>query len=987
MKRFTLLISFLFISTVALSQDVLMQNGTINQCSGTFLDSGGAGNYGSNESFTLTICPDVPGNMVQLNFTQFSTQTNSDVMMIYNSTMADAAVILGTYSGGGAANNPGFVTATPVANPSGCLTIVFTSDASATTTGWEAAISCSEPCQDITAQIDSTTPAISADGSIKVCQGDDITFNGGGTFSVDPTGATYEWDFGDGTTGTGQTVTHNYPNEGVYLVNLTITDDNTSNAPTMCSSTNFIDQIVQVGTDPSFLLQAANSTLCFGESTDIIGGVMPTEFIFDCTPASGSQTALPDGSGVSYASSAIVENCYADTEVIVSGNQVASVCLNIEHSYAGDLDIFLTSPNGVQVQLFAQAGGGTYMGGADNNDNGVPGVGADYCFSTTGATILANAPTITAGSNPPNASYTPGTYLPIGNFDDFIGSPINGDWIITITDNIFADDGTIFFWSIEFDPALQPPLLSFTPVTVTEGWDPDPTITNTVGNTITVAPPAAGQYCYTYRTTDDFGCEYTEQVCIDVLPEIITAAPDNLFLCNPGAPPYIFDLTQNDAVVTAAAPNPGDLNISYYETQMDADNETNPIPNPNAYSSSAILGTPQTIFIRVEYLTSDCYETESFTLNITSQPTIDPVMDMELCDDASNDDTEPFDLESQSATILGGQSATDYTVTYHLTLAEATAGTGALVSLYNNIANPQPIFVRVQLNNDASCFNVTTDPLGEFDLIVNERDDSSFTATPTCGGGTIVITGDAGGMFAFNPLPGDGATIDANTGTIANGSSGATYTVEYTTAGICPSTTTQDVTVITTDDSTFTMLPTCDGGTVDTVVTPGGAYTFNPAPTDAAVIDPATGTVTGGTSGATYTVEYTTTGACSATSSFSLTVITTDDSTFTMIPTCDGGTVDSVVTPGGTYVFNPLPTDAAIIDATTGTITNGTSGASYTIDYTTNGTCPSTSSFTVTVNITNDASFTMLPACDGGTVDSVVTPGGVYAFNPLPTDT
>ena len=37
---------------------------------------------------------------------------------------------------------------------------------------------------------------------------------------------TYSWDFGDGTTGTGQTATHSYNASGSYRVCLTITDAN-----------------------------------------------------------------------------------------------------------------------------------------------------------------------------------------------------------------------------------------------------------------------------------------------------------------------------------------------------------------------------------------------------------------------------------------------------------------------------------------------------------------------------------------------------------------------------------------------------------------------------------------------------------------------------------------------------------------------------------------------------------------------------------------
>src|SRR5690606_7077842 len=121
MKKITFLLTFIFISTVVFSQDVLMQNGTVSICSGTFYDSGGpAANYSDNEDFTLTLCPDEPGNQIQLDFTAFSTQQNLDSIIIYDGddTTANA---FGSFSGGGAAANPGFVSATP-SNPTGCIT-------------------------------------------------------------------------------------------------------------------------------------------------------------------------------------------------------------------------------------------------------------------------------------------------------------------------------------------------------------------------------------------------------------------------------------------------------------------------------------------------------------------------------------------------------------------------------------------------------------------------------------------------------------------------------------------------------------------------------------------------------------------------------------------------------------------------------------------------------------------------------------------------
>jgi trimeric autotransporter adhesin len=51
------------------------------------------------------------------------------------------------------------------------------------------------------------------------------SFNGGGSTDADGTVESYAWDFGDGTTATGATVTHPYAAADTYSVKLTVTDD------------------------------------------------------------------------------------------------------------------------------------------------------------------------------------------------------------------------------------------------------------------------------------------------------------------------------------------------------------------------------------------------------------------------------------------------------------------------------------------------------------------------------------------------------------------------------------------------------------------------------------------------------------------------------------------------------------------------------------------------------------------------------------------
>ncbi|WP_138434754.1 PKD domain-containing protein [Winogradskyella algicola] len=508
-------ILLLGISFSVFSQDVLMQNGTVTSCSGIFYDSGGEfSNYSNNENFVLTICPEEDGQRTRLDFYDFVTQLNSDVMTIYDGPDVTSDII-NSYSG---PSSPGLVFAS-FNNTSGCLTIEFSSDNAGNGSGWQAEISCANPCQDITAVLDSTNPIVNAEGIIEVCSGDLISLSGSGIFENDGTGATYTWDLGDGNLLNGQNINFSYDQPGVYLVNLDIRDTNMDNFMDGCPNTNSINQVIRVSGAPDFTgTEADDSTLCFGGATTIEGVADPLLLFYNCPPPESVETFLPDGSGVAY-STCINVTCFADDAVLTDVSQIIDICMNIEHSYSGDLDIFIQSPNGQEIRLFDQAGGGTYFGGANDDQTLDPGTGEDYCFSMSATTLLADAPTEINGTNPPNNSWVPGTYLPYENFDALLGSPLNGEWCIRIVDNLSIDNGYIFSWELNFDPSLELQDYEYTPQIISQSWDTDSSITEINGNIITVAPESEGEHCYTFRTVDEFGCEYTEEVCVTMTAE------------------------------------------------------------------------------------------------------------------------------------------------------------------------------------------------------------------------------------------------------------------------------------------------------------------------------------------------------------------------------------------------------------------------------------------------------------------------------------
>jgi PKD repeat protein len=65
-----------------------------------------------------------------------------------------------------------------------------------------------------------------------VYTGETIYFNASNSYDPDGTIVSYFWDFGDGTTGTGVTVEHAYADDGLYIVKLTVTDDDGATATT-----------------------------------------------------------------------------------------------------------------------------------------------------------------------------------------------------------------------------------------------------------------------------------------------------------------------------------------------------------------------------------------------------------------------------------------------------------------------------------------------------------------------------------------------------------------------------------------------------------------------------------------------------------------------------------------------------------------------------------------------------------------------------------
>ncbi|MBN9426014.1 MAG: IPTL-CTERM sorting domain-containing protein [Burkholderiales bacterium] len=124
--------------------------------------------------------------------------------------------------------------------------------------------------------------------------------------------------------------------------------------------------------------------------------------------------------------------------------------LGLSHTFPGDLDIMLVGPQGGQVILMSDVGGGTDISNVDLIfDDGAP--SAPAAPITTGAYQPSN----TGAGDPfpaPAPAGTPGTQLA-----GFNGSNPNGTWSLYIVDDAGADVGSMNGWCVNITSEIPSP--------------------------------------------------------------------------------------------------------------------------------------------------------------------------------------------------------------------------------------------------------------------------------------------------------------------------------------------------------------------------------------------------------------------------------------------------------------------------------------------------------------------------------------------------
>jgi gliding motility-associated-like protein len=206
------------------------------------------------------------------------------------------------------------------------------------------------------------------------------------------------------------------------------------------------------------------------------------------------------------------------------------------------------------------------------------------------------------------------------------------------------------------------------------------------------------------------GCFDTVIMDLRVEPLPVLVVPPPVEECGANQDGFaIFDLT---ALETAMLNGATDVTLSYYETDVDAQNQTNPIPNPASYNN--IDAFNQIIYVLAVNDLTGCFTIEMIQLIAHPAPIMPTLDDLVVCD-TNYDGYAYFNLTQQNPIILAANTITPLQIRYYTTALDASNGTAAIVNTANFYGgqNLQTIWVVVR-DPSTGCSATTS-----FDLIIN----------------------------------------------------------------------------------------------------------------------------------------------------------------------------------------------------------------------------------------------------------------------------
>ncbi|MDG5492379.1 T9SS type B sorting domain-containing protein [Psychroserpens sp. SPM9] len=272
-----------------------------------------------------------------------------------------------------------------------------------------------------------------------------------------------------------------------------------------------------------------------------------------------------------------------------------------------------------------------------------------------------------------------------------------------------------------------------------------------------------------------------------------------------------FNLDEISAEVTN---NETGVDITYYETYADAQNQVNPLP-----LNYTNLSNPQTVYATVRNIDNGCSNISEITLEISNTNSNDVILD--ACDSGENDGLTTFELSEANEAITEGLPD-GLTISYYMSLQDALLEINPIATTFSNtVPYSQTVFARVENANE--CYGISEIQLNVFELPELETEETIYYCLNSAPN-TITLTGGV-----INDIP-NNYYYDWSTGATTseiNINEPGTYTVRVTNTNNCYRDRT--ITVLPSDIATFVDIQVTDATTNNTIsvfVSGEGVYEY-----------------------------------------------------------------------------------------------------------------------------------------------------------------
>jgi len=622
-----------YFSTPTLYIDSTFNNQTAYLCGQYFYDDGREDNYHSNNSnYTFTLCPTrkttdpFSVKRAKVNFEEFSLG-QGDVMRAYSGRSINPQTQLNIGNTidftGNFLENKSLIA--NLSDTSGCITFNLITDPADSSSGFKVYVDCIDRCQRVIADLDTffvkydtlgntsthiiktITDSVysSLDSSwiyntyrsVDFCEGDLIALiakpqfpDNNSHYNQSANNCIYYWSFGDrfyDTIHYNNMVGHIWDIPKAYELKISVLDTTFSYLNEIgCKSNNDINTFIRITQNPIKSVKASIE-ICSGtpfmlnvgfdtNSTIVIDSIKRVERV---TGLFDSLVFIPDGPICPslFMETSMYFDEFLPGEILNNINDLRSICINMEHSFLGDLKIELYCPTGQKVILkHLTMSGGAHMGqpidsgsGCEISPTNLPGIGWTYCFSnqyldSARGVISGNMPSPIDSSNTLNHSkyfqvpvqnansFATGWETPdLNGFNTLIGCPLNGEWKLRIHDHWGQDNGFIFWWKLDLGQITTWDYQSSLDTVIVEGLNNY----NLSNDTVVITPliDTFGLIRYDVKIIDDFGCIWDTSTYLNVAQSPIVNLGSDSSSCEPFS--LLLDCGNPDAISYLWLPN------------------------------------------------------------------------------------------------------------------------------------------------------------------------------------------------------------------------------------------------------------------------------------------------------------------------------------------------------------------------------------------------------------------------------------------------